>query len=506
MSSFAQRGDAEMMLLTPWPRPRRSILGLAALLLLRGLGAQPAPVGISGLSGVTLLTADVSRLRHFYGDGAGFAEVTGDKGRVRFRIGETQCLEFDVVSDTAWPRRLQHVTLEARSLESVCQALHDRGVATGWVARDSPDRALQFEDPAGNVIQVKEPGTLPVADRTHAFSSHLQHVGMAVARAREAAAIAFYRDTLGLPESFRMSGADGRLDLVKFRLPGPGGELIELIFCDPPLNKWAAGAIDHVNFEVADIDDAYRALHLGGLTSLFRGLPKVNGERLWAIDIFDPELTRVEIQVIPPAKEPIGTASTVADALEKPLFDGTTLSGWEGDTGNWRVEGGAIVAGALDRRQPRNAFLATTRDFGNFDLHLQYKVEGSGGFVNGGVQFWSQRVSGNFEVQGYQADLGAGTDGNLYDESRRGVNLATAPAALRARVLRPGAWNDYRVRAEGPRIQIWLNGEKTVDYTEADPSVPLNGRFALQIHGGASTRVSYRMLSIEVLPESPRLR
>jgi hypothetical protein len=83
-----------------------------------------------------------------------------------------------------------------------------------------------------------------------------------------------------------------------------------------------------------------------------------------------------------------------------PLFDGKTLRGWEGDTHFWRAEDGAIVAGWLDRKQPHNDFLATTHEFGNFDLRLQYKVEGSNGFVNGGVQFWSQRVPDNFEVSG----------------------------------------------------------------------------------------------------------
>ena len=73
------------------------------------------------------------------------------------------------------------------------------------------------------------------------------------------------------------------------------------------------------------------------------------------------------------------------------IFDGKTLNGWEGNTNNWRVEAGAIVAGSLERRQPHNEFLATRRECGNFDLRLQYKVEGTNGFVNGGVQFWSQR-------------------------------------------------------------------------------------------------------------------
>jgi hypothetical protein len=184
------------------------------------------------------------------------------------------------------------------------------------------------------------------------------------------------------------------------------------------------------------------------------------------------------------------------------IFDGKTLNGWEGNTNFWRVEEGAIVAGWLERKQPHNDFLATRREFGNFDLRLQYKIEGTNGFVNGGVQFRSQRVPNDFEVSGYQADLGAETDGNLYDESRRNRNLAAPSKETREKALKPGDWNDYRIRAEGAHIQLWLNGVQTVDYTETESAatIPQRGIIALQIHGGAYTKVQYRSLVIEELP------
>jgi hypothetical protein len=397
---------------------------------------------------------------------------------------------------------MRHVTLEARDLAGLERDLRARGIVAEWTGPDGPGRRLQVSDPAGNVIQFAGPPApaAGVSPGAVPFSGHLQHIGRAVPYALAGPTIAFYRDTLGWPETIRMNAPDGRTALVKFRIPGPGRELIELIFFDPPLNKWAAGAFDHINFEVSGIDATYQALHAGGIATQASHLPTVNGEHLWAINITDPELTRVEIQDLAPTGLAEGTVSAVGGRSARALFDGTTLAGWEGNTANWRVEDGSIVAGSTDRRQPHNEFLMSTEEFGDFELRLQYRVEGTDGFVNGGVQFWSQRVPGGFEVCGYQADLGAGTDGNLYDESRRAVNLATAPAEVRERVLRPGQWNDYRVRAEGPHIQIWLNGAKTVDYTETDRTIPLRGRFALQIHGGAKTKVSYRGLLVEPLP------
>jgi hypothetical protein len=488
----------------------RTALVATNLMLLLGsplaVSGSPAesslPLAVSGIEGVTLLTADLPSMERFYGEGAGLAELPGGSGRTRFLVGTDQWIEFQTVRDSAWSRRLQHVTLEAPSLQEVERSLRARGVAAHWTIPDLGPRTLQMEDPAGNLIDFAEAWTAPPTLRTTRvpFSEHLQHFGVAVARSRGEATMAFYRDTLGWPEAARGSDPEGRLNMVKFRLPGKRNELVELIFYDPPLNKWASGAFDHVDFEVVDIDSAYRSLHQGGIASRASHLPRVNGEHLWAIDIIDPELTRMEVQVLSPTQKPIGTVSTVGGLAPKPLFDGKTLAGWEGDTRIWRVEDGAIVAGALDRAQPHNEFLATTEDFGNFELRLQYRIEGTGGFVNGGVQFWSQRVPGNFEVSGYQADLGANTDGNLYDESRRNRNLATVPDNVRQHAFRPDAWNDYRIRAEGANIRIWLNGVKTVDYTENDSQVARHGKFALQIHGGARTMVSYRDLMIEALP------
>lgn len=186
-------------------------------------------------------------------------------------------------------------------------------------------------------------------------------------------------------------------------------------------------------------------------------------------------------------------------AAEVPMCDGKTLAGWEGNTNNWRVEDGAFVAGAFERKQPHNEFLSSEKEFGNFDLKFQVKLEGTNGFVNGGVQFWSQRVP-KAEMSGYQADIGAGYWAGLYDESRRNKVLQMPAKDLQAKLVKQGEWNDYRVRAEGKHIQIWLNGERTVDYTETDDKIPQRGKFGLQIHGGAYTKIQYRNLAIEELP------
>ena len=302
---------------------RNSNLGLVllAIALVLALGLRPAwggnpanqypPAPISGIAGVSFLTTGFAPLRQFYGRGAGFAEVPAGPGRIRFAIGTKQWIEFQTADGSGSPRRLLHVTLESASLKDLGLALLGRGVQTSWIGSDPRSRVLQLQDPAGNLIQVAEPWTAPAALPGAAvpFSDHLQHFGMAVARSQSDATIAFYRDTLGFPEVLRMADPDGRLAMAKFRLPGPRSELVELIFFDPPLNKWAAGAFDHVNFEVGDIGTAYRMLRNGGIATQAKHLPTVNGEHLWAINLTDPELTRVEIQVLAPTKAAVGTVA-----------------------------------------------------------------------------------------------------------------------------------------------------------------------------------------------------
>lgn len=195
------------------------------------------------------------------------------------------------------------------------------------------------------------------------------------------------------------------------------------------------------------------------------------------------------------------TLAISALAETVPLFDGKTFTGWEGDVGSvWRIEDGSLVAGSLLKKQEKNNFLATTKAYGNFELTLKWKLQGIEGFVNGGVQFRTKRIPNHHEVSGFQADLGKGYDGALYDESRRKKMMAQPTPEVLAKAQRPlGEWNEYRIRAEGKHIQIWLNGVQTVDYTEAEAGIETTGIIAVQIHGGATSIVRYKDLMIEEL-------
>ncbi len=192
----------------------------------------------------------------------------------------------------------------------------------------------------------------------------------------------------------------------------------------------------------------------------------------------------------------------IVNATPLPLFDGKSLAGWEGETKQvWRVRDGAIVGGSLEGN-PRNEFLATRKSYRNFHLKLEYKLVGTEGFVNGGVQFRSKRISQpSNEMSGYQADIGAGNSGSLYDESRRKKTLATAEKELIAKVEKPGDWNSYEIVAIGPQIMLLINGQRTVSYSEREPGIETDGLIALQIHGNCKAEISFRNITIDLLPD-----
>ena len=190
------------------------------------------------------------------------------------------------------------------------------------------------------------------------------------------------------------------------------------------------------------------------------------------------------------------SAPALADAPAGfvPLFDGKTFAGWEGDQKVFRIEEGAIVGGSLQRPLPKNEFLATTKQYGDFELRLKFKLLGPE--ANGGVQIRSQRVPQSTEMIGYQADMGQRYWGTLYDESRRRKTLAGPTMAEQSKFIHYEDWNDYRILCQGRRIQLWVNGTLTVDYTEHDASLSQRGLIGLQIHAGGPTEAWYKEIMI----------
>lgn len=58
---------------------------------------------------------------------------------------------------------------------------------------------------------------------------------------------------------------------------------------------------------------------------------------------------------------------------------------------------------------------------------------------------------------------------------------------------------EYKIRCQGQRIQLWINGRQTVDYREPDDSIERRGLIGPQIHGGPPSEAWYKDIVIQEL-------
>ncbi len=188
------------------------------------------------------------------------------------------------------------------------------------------------------------------------------------------------------------------------------------------------------------------------------------------------------------------------------LFNGRNLQGWRGGdtydhrnllamdkvdrerqiekwnvelTAHWRVENGELVSNGVGR------FLTTERDYGDFELLADYKIESRGDtgiYLRGvpQVQIWDPADP---QLAAQDADQGSG---GLWNNEP-----GTPGRDPLVRADRPaGEWNTLRIHMAGSRVSVWLNGRLVVDHAVLanffDPTEPViaRGPIQLQTHGG----------------------
>jgi len=171
------------------------------------------------------------------------------------------------------------------------------------------------------------------------------------------------------------------------------------------------------------------------------------------------------------------------------LFNGHDLTGWTGDKTLWKVEQGEIVGRSPGIQE--NQFLVSELTVEDFELQL--KVRLTPNRANSGIQFRSQRLPSG-HTKGYQADIGAGWWGALYEELGRGL-LSKPPA--NTDFLNVDQWNDYRIVATGDHLRTFINGHRCVDLHDSEGA--RRGILALQIHAGEALEVRFKDLQLRIL-------
>lgn len=197
-----------------------------------------------------------------------------------------------------------------------------------------------------------------------------------------------------------------------------------------------------------------------------------------------------------------------------PLTNGKDLSGWKkvGGNGEYAMVDGEIVG--TGRKVNANTFLISEKTYRNFDFRFEMKfdtLKGNSGMMFRGLQKESE--DGNGRVYGYQCEHDNGKarawTAGIYDEARRGwlfpnkadKEQCAAFTKQGGEIIKWEDWNEIRILCEGNRIQIFLNGEKRVDFTDGDAkNATAEGFLGMQVHSGAATDVRWKNLRIKELP------
>ncbi len=168
----------------------------------------------------------------------------------------------------------------------------------------------------------------------------------------------------------------------------------------------------------------------------------------------------------------------------KSLFDGKTLNGWKQATGkaSYTTENGMIVG--TTAVEPHNSFLVTEKEYGDFILELDTKVESS--TSNSGVQtrshFDPHGNDGLGKVYGRQVEIDPSDrrwSGGIEDEARRDwlYTLQYNPKAQPA--FKQGEWNHLKIECIGNTTKTWVNGVAAAYVVD---TIDSKGFIGLQVH------------------------
>ncbi len=175
------------------------------------------------------------------------------------------------------------------------------------------------------------------------------------------------------------------------------------------------------------------------------------------------------------------------------LFNGKDLAGWKGDPAIWRVKDG-YISGQVDK-VGFNTFLVCDHPFSDFILEAKFILPKGG---NSGIQYRSVVLDPKkWVVGGYQADIGAGWFGALYEERGRGLLIKADPEV--AKSVKADDWNQYVIHAEGSKLRHTLNGKPSGEIDDKHEKARADGVIALQYHAPGAFEIRYKDIRIKPL-------
>jgi hypothetical protein len=208
----------------------------------------------------------------------------------------------------------------------------------------------------------------------------------------------------------------------------------------------------------------------------------------------------------------------------KPIFDGKTLDGWEGDPKYWRVESGSLVGEITPETLIKSNTFIVWRGGSpkDFELKADYRITSGG---NSGINYRSVVVpdtvtpSNKYAMRGYQADIDGANryTGQNYEEKgrlflatrgqvthvvgvRKPVVLANLGDDLALKAFITDDWNSYHLIIRGNVLIHILNGHTMCVVIDDDPAGrAFEGLIGVQVHVGGPMKVEYKNFRLRTL-------
>ncbi len=280
------------------------LLALAALQIC-AYAQTPAPrPRILGIDHVSFYTTAPDGVRKLYADVLGLAAATPVEsgGLVRYMVGE-QWVGYSPAPDPKATDRMDHVAFTTDNIVALRKYLTAQGIKVPQIQGRS-DHSLFFvvNDPEGHRIEFVERGTATVAQAASAVSRHMIHTGFVVYH--RDAEDHFYRDILGFRPYWHGGMKDGETDWVAMQVPD-GTDWLEYMLNQPEhMDLQLTGVMNHISLGVADMKKAQAIMESHGWKVHGDEQAEIGKDGKWQLDVFDPDLARVELMEFKPVQKP----------------------------------------------------------------------------------------------------------------------------------------------------------------------------------------------------------
>ena len=273
------------------------------------LAAQPVRPPLVGVDHVAFRISNAAAAQGFYGDLLGHPVVMPREASAPLivRINTRQGLVLEPGLRPDQDDRLSHIAFATSDLTAMKAYLESKGVAIEGPGRQSCGRdGLRTRDPDGNAVEfVQEDAIVAAAPQAprQPLSTRLYHTGAAIRD--EARAHTFYRDVLGMEETWRGGATPDRLSWVNMRVPD-GTDYLEYMLNDKPPTRQQLGSQHHACLLVPDIQAAWEVVRARTPADRRGALqkPRIGRNNKWQLNLFDPDGTRVELMEAYPTRIP----------------------------------------------------------------------------------------------------------------------------------------------------------------------------------------------------------